>query len=99
MMVVICDLPLEDAQRNTNAPEAAALATPVIVTRQLSHSYHPMLQILRSELWDIACDSEELNIVPSHFLSEIYLSLFKRCYCMVRLTVCGTGTRMHQVCF
>ena len=68
--VVCSDLRLEDAQRNTNATEAAALATPVIVTRQPSHTYHPMLQIVRRELWDIACDSGELNTVPSHFFQQ-----------------------------
>ena len=67
---VCSDLRIEDAQRNTNATETAGLATPVIVTRQLSPTYHPMLQIVRRELWGIACHSGKLNTVLSHLFQR-----------------------------
>ena len=68
--VVCSDLRLEDAQRNTNATEAAGLATPVIVTRQPSPTYHPMLQIVRRELWGIACHSGKLTTVLSNLFQR-----------------------------
>ena len=69
---VCSDLRLDDAQHSTNATEAATLTSPIIVIRQPSLTYHPMLQIVTRELWDMARDSGELNTVPSHFFPGKY---------------------------